>query len=202
MIAFLRGEVAGRTATDALVDVGGVGYCVHMGARQLAQLPEVGQPVKVLTYMQVSDAGMALYGFLEDSERQLFLQLLQVSGVGPKVACAVLGHYAAEELAHAIATEDVNMVAKVPGVGKKTAQRIILELKGSLESFDAVGMAPLFGGRGVTAAPKKVSAAEAVTAALLSMGFTGREAELALQGAPEDGSESALLKYALKKLGS
>lgn len=207
MIAFLRGELAGKTDSAALIDVNGVGYLVNMGALTLAQLPEVGEQVLVLTHFQVSDAGAALYGFLTREEQTLFEELLGVSGVGPKVALAAVGFYTSAELARAIAAEDVTKVSRIPGVGKKTAQRIILELKGSLDSLGAGdGSAGMFADAGegtaaVAVVPAKESPAEVAFAALLSMGFTSREAELALQGAPAEASESVLLQYALKNLG-
>ncbi len=197
MIAFLRGKLAARTATAALVDVNGVGYAVNMSTMSLARLPEAGSPVEVLTYLQVSDAGVALYGFLSEEERALFEQLIGVSGIGPKVAMAALGYFSPEDLVRAIATEDVKLVSQIPGVGKKTAQRMILELKGSLENFGSGGASAvqqdMFGGS---------SAADGVVDALLGMGFTTKEIELALKGAPEGASEGSLLQYALKKLGS
>ena len=204
MIAFLKGKLAGRTANQALIDVGGVGYAVFMSGTALSRLPETGAAVYVLTYLQVSEAGVALYGFLTERERALFEELIGVSGIGPKVALAALGFFEPDDLVRAIAAEDVKAVSRIPGVGKKTAQRMILELKGSLADFGATGAAAGVGEKatGVAAAAAPQTAREVVTDALLSMGFTAKEAELALKGAPDDGSESVLLQYALKKLGS
>lgn len=199
MIAFLRGKLAGRTPTQAFIDVNGVGYAVSMSGTALSRLPETGAAVTVLTYLQVSEQGVALYGFLTEGERDLFLQLIGVSGIGPKVALAALGFFAPDDLIRAIAAEDVKAVSRIPGVGKKTAQRMILELKGSLADFGAA-VAAASSGEG--SAPAAQTARDGVYEALLSMGFTSKEAELALKGAPEDGSEGVLLQYALKKLGS
>ena len=198
MIAFLHGKLAGRTPTQAFIDVNGVGYAVNMSGTALSRLPETGSTVLVLTYLQVSESGVALYGFLTEEERELFGQLIGVSGIGPKVALAALGFFEPQDLIRAVATEDVKAVSRIPGVGKKTAQRMILELKGSLATFGSVSASP---GEGA-AAPAAASARDGVYEALLSMGFTSKEAELALKGATEDGSESVLLQYALKKLGS
>ena len=204
MIAFLKGRLASRTSTMAIIDVGGVGYAVQMSGTDLSRLPETGSAVEVLTYLQVSDAGVALYGFQTEGERALFEELIGVSGIGPKVALATLGFFSPEELVAAIAAEDVKAVSRIPGVGKKTAQRMILELKGSLADFGGAqgalpGLADAGAAGGRTAAQ---SARDGVWDALLSMGFTAKEAELALKGAPEDGGEGVLLQYALKKLGS
>lgn len=200
MIAFLRGEYVGSSATTAYIDVNGVGYAVLMAQRSLAMLPAVGELVAVFTHLQVSDAGVALYGFVSEEERTLFNQLITVNGVGPKMALAALSTYAPQELVRAIATENVTAVSKIPGVGKKTAQRIVLELKGS----QTLAQSGLFDGEGEAAAAPAVSGAavQGAKEALLSMGFTENEADLALKDAPEDATEAKLLQYALKRLGT
>ena len=195
MIAFLDGQVAGKSFSQVYIDVAGVGYGVTMAASALAQLPPTGERVRVLTYLQVSENGIALYGFLKEEEKTLFEKLIGVSGVGPKVALAALSTYSPAQLANAVASQDIALVQKSPGVGKKTASRSVLELKGSLENaaglFDEEGAAPV-----VDAA--LIGAQEA----LLSMGFTQAEADLALKGAPAGAKEAALIQYALKRLGS
>lgn len=199
MIAFLSGTLAGKTPSAALIDVCGVGFEVGMSASSLSKLPESGAPVTVHTHLQVRDDGMALFGFLSLEEKALFEQLIGVGGVGPKIALAALSTFSPAQLAEAVADQDAARIAKVPGIGKKMAQRIILELKGTLEN----GAASLFGGENDGAAGREgdPEGAAAVRDALLSMGFTSAEAELALKGAPEGAGESALLQYALKKLG-
>ena len=119
-----------------------------------------------------------------------------MSGVGPKVALAALSSFSPRTLADAIAAQDVALVSRIPGVGKKTASRIILELKGSLDQ----GIEGLFGE--TAAAPPTDEGLKGATEALLSMGFTSAEADIALRGAPEGAGEGALLQYALKRLGS
>ena len=201
MIAFLKGQLAGKTADCAFVDVSGVGYAVGMSQGALAKLPEVGQPVQVHAYLQVSDNGIALYGFLSLEEKALFERLITVSGVGPKVALAALSAFSPEALVAAVQAQDVAAVQKIPGVGKKTASRIILELKGSFDQ----GLASLFDASGQPAGAVGGAASAAALAgardALLSLGFASAEAEVALKGAPEGADENALIKYALKRLG-
>ncbi|MBO7701418.1 MAG: Holliday junction branch migration protein RuvA [Eggerthellaceae bacterium] len=194
MIAFLDGTLAGKTLASAFVNVGGVGFEVGMSQAGLAKLPATGEHVTVHTYLQVRDDGMSLFGFLSLEEKALFEKLITVSGVGPKVALAALSSYAPSQLADLIAAQDVAAVQRIPGVGKKTASRIILELKWSLDQ----GIGGLFG------QDERVvnQAFEGAKEALLSMGFTTGEIDLALKGAPEDGTESSLLQYALKKLGA
>ena len=194
MIAFLEGTIAGKTPTSAYINVGGVGFDVGMSQSSLSKLPANGERVLVHTYLQVRDDGMSLYGFTSLEEKALFEKLITVSGIGPKVALAALSSYAPDQLANLIAAQDVAAVQRIPGVGKKTASRIILELKGSLDQ----GIGGLFAEDERTVNKAMEGAAEA----LLSMGFTTAEIDLALKGAPEDGSESTLLQYALKKLGS
>lgn len=198
MIAFLKGRLAGKTPTTAFIDVNGVGFAVGMAASSLAKLPEAGSPVEVHTYLQARDDGMALFGFLTLEEKTLFERLIGVSSVGPKIALAALSLYSPAQLADAIAAQDAARIAKIPGIGKKTAQRIILELKGTLEVEGG-----LFAADGSTAAPAATGGPrDGAYEALLSMGFTSAEADLALKGAPEGGTEGALLQYALKRLGS
>ena len=195
MIAFLEGELAFKSTTSAYVNVGGVGYEVAMSLSDLSKIGDAGSFVRILTYMQVREDAVSLYGFLSAEEKETFMKLLNVSGVGPKVALGVLSVYSPQQLAHVVQAQDVTLMSKVPGIGKKTASRIILELKGSFDdmpvSADAVSS-------GISREPsEKGDAIEA----LLSMGFTSTEVELALKGSSDDASVSELLQYALKKLG-
>ena len=198
MIAFLKGMLAGRSLTEAFIDVNGVGYAVSMSQASLSKLPPQGETVQVLTHLQVREDGIALFGFLGSAEKELFEKLIGVSGVGPKVALAALSSFSPQALADAVAAQDVALVSKIPGVGKKTASRIILELKGSL---DHVGET-LFSKGEDSGADANDTAAAAAREALLAMGFTSAEADLALKDAPEGASEKGLLQFALKKLGS
>lgn len=193
MIAFLNGTVAAVSEDMAFVEVNGVGFAVGMSAQALSRLPEKGSSVLVHTYLQVREDGMSLYGFLSQQEKAFFERLISVSGVGPKVALAALSVFSPSELANAIAAQDVAQVSRIPGVGKKTAQRIILELKGSLDDV-MPGQASVF-------APQASQDLAGAREALLSMGFTSAEAELALKDAPDDGGEAGMLQYALKRLG-
>lgn len=197
MIAFLKGTLAGKTTSSAVVEVAGVGYAVGMSQAALSKLPEMGGAVEVHTYLQVSDSGIALYGFLTLEEKALFERLIGVGGVGPKMALAALSAFSPAALVAAVQAQDVAAVQRIPGVGKKTASRIILELKGSFDQ----GIAGLFEDEAPIAAVMAERLAGA-REALLSMGFTSAEAEVALKGAPEDGDESVLVQYALKRLGS
>lgn len=194
MIAFLTGRVVGKSVGHCLIDVGGVGFRLAMSTSSLAALPAEGDTVTVHTYLHVREDELALFGFESPEEGALFEHLLTVSGVGPKVALAALSAFPPPTLTEAIAREDVALISSVPGIGKKTAQRIILDLK------DRLGLPDLVGATIAGAASADV-AAEA-TQALLGMGFSSAEVATALKGyggAPDD--EQALLKHALRRLG-
>lgn len=193
MISYLKGTLAFTLFDSAIVDVGGVGYQVYMSAKDLSRLPETGQTVHVLTRMQMRDDAPLLYGFISQEEKHLFERLISVSGVGPKVALAVLSTYEPGEVVAAISSQDIAAIQHVPGIGKKMASRIILELKESLEG----DMTALLSSKTVRAVDTK----KGVVEALLSMGFTSTETEVALKGAPDEASETVLLQYALKRLG-
>ncbi len=196
MIAFLKGKMAGRNAEAAFLDVNGVGFAVCMPSSDLAKLPEAGAEVALFTHLAVREDAMTLYGFLSQEEHALFLRLIGVSGIGPKAALAALSTFEPAELISAIQAEDVKAVSSIPGVGKKTAQRMILELKGNLAQAAEQN---LFSAATAAATERLQGAREG----LLAMGFTLAEADLALKGAPDElDSEGALLQYALKRLGS
>ena len=195
MIAFLTGRVAGKATGYALLEVGGVGYKLAMTTGSLSALPAVGDEVRVWTYLYVREDELSLFGFESEAEEESFEQLITVSGVGPKVALATLSALSPAALATAVATEDVAMISTVPGIGKKTAQRIILDLA------DKLGVPDLGSGAGRGGAGSGAAIAEA-TDALLSMGFSSAEVSSALKGydGPAGDAESAL-KHALRRLG-
>lgn len=193
MIAFLKGRLAAKTESSVVIDVGGVGYAVGMSAHSLSSMPAVGEPVQVYTYLLVREDALTLYGFANMAEKALFERLISVSGVGPKVALAALSSYTTEALSNAIIASDTTAVSRIPGIGKKTAQRIILELQGTLESASQQ-QDDLF-------AAGNAQAVKAATEDLLAMGFSSAEAEVALKGVAAGADEAALLQYALKRLG-
>ena len=191
MIAFLKGSLAARLQDAAILEVGGVGMLVGMSSHSLSRLPDVGESVQIHTYLPVREDALTLFGFATQEEKALFERLLGVSGVGPKVALSALSAYTPEDLAQAIMAGDVTAVSRIPGIGKKTAQRIILELQGILTKEESLA---------ATTAPQESTAAKQALEDLLAMGFTQTEGELALKGAPADATEQALLHYALKRL--
>ncbi|MDR2721889.1 MAG: Holliday junction branch migration protein RuvA [Coriobacteriaceae bacterium] len=194
MIAFIKGTLAHKSFDTVYVETGGIGYALGMATSDLAKLPDLGAEVTLYTYLYVREDALSLYGFLSLEEKNLFLRLTSVSGVGPKVALAALSVFEPADLVAAVTAQDITAISRIPGIGKKTASRIVLELKGSLEkdllsaSDDKPASAP--------------AAFQAAREALLSMGFTSEETELALKDASDETSEAALLQYALKRLGA
>lgn len=193
MISFLRGMLAVRSSSSCELDVSGVGYTILMTQDALSALPTVGQEALVTCRMIVSDSGVCLYGFSSSAERSLFDALITVSGIGPKTALAALSCMAASDMIAAISAQDVKTLSKIPGVGKKSASRIALELK---DKFKADGVSnPLDSGN----APISGSFS-GVIEALSSMGFTSDEIDSALEDACADDPESITLQKALKKM--
>lgn len=198
MIAYLSGRVAAKGAAHCVLEVGGVGFRLAMSTGSLAALPAEGDDALVHTYLYVRDDELSLFGFENDAEKDAFEKLITVSGVGPKVALATLSALSADTLAQAVATEDVALISSVPGIGKKTAQRIILELADKLGAPDLAGGGAGAGSRGAAGG---AAIAEA-TDALLAMGFSATEASAAVKGFEGDsGDAQGLLKHALKRLG-
>ena len=182
MIASLRGRVVARRLDGVVLDVNGVGYLVQTTMRALGKA-QGGEEVSLDTYLHVREDALQLYGFAEPAERELFELLLSVSGVGPKVALAILSNSTPSDLRRAIALEDTTRFVAIPGIGKKTAQRVVLELKERLGPPDGIGEAP---GRELVARD-----------ALVELGYTVAEAERALAGtdpelAPEERVRQAL----------
>lgn len=137
MIGRLRGTVEETADERVLLDVGGVGYEVVMSPKGVAALPGPGEPVTVHTHLHVRDDAMVVYGFPSPAERDLFRVLLGASGVGPKVAMAILGVFSVDALTKAVTTEDVAALTQVPGVGTRGAQKIILDLKPKIAALEA-----------------------------------------------------------------
>ncbi len=192
MIAYISGTLVATSENAAIVEAGGIGYEIIMSNRALSRLPQRGSQARILTWLQVRDDGFSLFGFLTQEEKELFLRLVGVSGIGPKVALAALTTFEPDELTRLIVEEDVKGVSRIPGVGKKSASRIVLELKGSLE----------VGGASQGGAQTPNGAVALASETLMAMGFSPTEAEVALRDAPADADETTLIKYALKRIGA
>lgn len=190
MIGFVRGKVAGRTTEGCFVDVAGVGYRLACSATTLAALPPDGGEVRLWTHLHVREDVLALFGFATESEQRIFEALLGVNGVGPKVALQVCSAFTPEALRKSIVTDDVAAISSVPGIGKKTAQRMILDLKEklALPDLEVVGARP--------------DALSKARSALENLGYSAGEVRVALGEAapPDEASVEDIVKSALKVL--
>ena len=209
MIVQLTGTLAESTPSRIVLDVSGVGFELGVSSTTAAALPHVGEAgVTVLVRMVVREDAMELYGFATRDERALFDQLRAIAGVGPKLALSVLSTFSPAQLAQVVSAQDAARMAQVPGVGRKKASRLLVELSDvfskNAELRGLVGLTEpaggtLSGAQGATSGGVESEATEA----LLSMGFTSQEAELALDGHAEAGAATIeqVLAYALRRLG-
>ena len=188
MIGRLVGTLAEKAPPRLLIDVNGVGYEVDVPMSSFYNLPAIGERVTLLTHFVVREDAQVLFGFLTHAERATFRLLVKISGVGPRTALAILSGLSVNELAQAVTTQESGRLIKVPGIGKKTAERLLLELKGKLG--DAL------------AAPSGVAAgAQAdILQALLALGYNDREAAAALKALPTEVGVSEGIKQALRAL--
>lgn len=185
MIGMLTGRVDAIDAGTATLDVAGIGYEVRMPAADIAAL-HAGQETRLYTSLSVSQDSLALYGFLSPASKHMFLQLQKVSGIGPRVALSLLSTLNPTRLARAVADGDATALAKAPGLGKKGAQKIILELKGTIDLNDVED-----GGRG-SSTPVDTGTSQVVEG-LMSLGWNAQNAEQAVQSACEDNGISTPL---------
>ena len=194
MIGRISGILAEKNPPQILVDVGGIGYEVGVPMSSFYNLPNIGDKVTLLTEFIVREDAQLLFGFLTQDERITFRQLLKISGVGARTALAVLSGMSVADLAHAVAIQEVGRLTKVPGIGKKTAERLLLELKGKLPTAPGVAA----GGGALMSVPDVSSD---ILNALIALGYNEREALSAMKGLPEDVTVSDGIRQALKLLG-
>jgi Holliday junction DNA helicase RuvA len=187
MIALLEGTVAVRRADHVVVSCGGVGYRLSVSAETLRHVPRVGQPATLFTHLIVRDDALLLYGFATEEERDLFLLLIGVQSVGPKMALAVLSGGPPRELLGAVAAGDTARLQAAPGIGKRTAERIVVELR---EKVGVTADDPIVITRGDD--PRALA-----REGLVGLGFSPQEADKLLDGAPGDSAED-LIAHALK----
>jgi Holliday junction DNA helicase RuvA len=195
MIARLSGILAETTADSAVIDVGGVGYLVHLSGKTLSAIGPIGGEVLILTELQVREDAWTLFGFVSGAERDAFRALTSVQGVGGRLALAILSALSSDELARAVSQDDKAMIGRANGVGPKLAARIANELQGKLGVVGMAGAAP---------APRAGAAADALSA-LANLGFKPSEASAAVNAAQDelgaDATLDALVRLALRKAG-
>ncbi|WP_296272439.1 Holliday junction branch migration protein RuvA [Pseudomonas sp. UBA6323] len=198
MIGRLRGTLAEKQPPHLLLDVNGIGYELEVPMTTLYRLPAVGEPVTLHTHQVVREDAHLLYGFFEKRERELFRELIRLNGVGPKLALALMSGLEVDELVRCVQAQDTAALVKVPGVGKKTAERLLVELKDRFKAWESIpAIAPLVVEPQLAQA---VSSAENdAVSALISLGYKPQEASRAVAAVKEDGMSSEdLIRRALR----
>jgi holliday junction DNA helicase RuvA len=189
MIGKLTGTLAAKNPPEVLIDCGGVGYEVLVPMSTFYNLPALGEKTALLTHLIVREDAHLLYGFATQDERAGFKQLVKISGVGPRTALSILSGMSVADIAQAVTKQDAGRLTKIPGIGKKTAERLLLELKGKLgDALDAGG---------VSVANDSQSD---ILQALVALGYSDRDAGLALKALPQDVGVSEGIKLALRAL--
>lgn len=200
MIGFIKGVVDSVSESRALIDVNGVGFECNIGSGTAAGMPPVGDEVKLYTYMAVREDDMSLFGFLHKDELELFKLLIKVSGIGPKGAQAILSVMSVSDLRFAILTGDSKAISRAPGIGGKTAQKLILELKDKIgdAAYEAESPGNAAAGSAALIQDERTEAAEA----LIALGYSQTEAYKAVKSVdlPEGADANMILKAALKFL--
>lgn len=202
MIAFVRGIIEEITEDTVILDTGGIGYNISISGQTAASLPGIGREVKLYTYTCVREDAFLLYGFLRRDELQIFKKLITVNGIGPKGGLAILSVMSADDLRFAIISGDAKAIAKAPGIGAKTAGRVILDLK------DKVSMADTLIGKEISEYADNVSgmsdnrAANDAVEALIALGYSPSDALKAVKksSVPENADTETILKLALKNM--
>jgi holliday junction DNA helicase RuvA len=189
MIGKLTGTLLEKNPPQLLIDCNGVGYEVDVPMSTFYNLPATGEKVGLLTHFVVREDAQILYGFGSATEREAFRQLIKISGVGPRTALGILSGMSVADLAQAVTAQEAGRLTKVPGIGKKTAERLLLELKGKL----GADLGPLAG-------PPRTDAHNDIQQALLALGYNDKEAAAALKALPGDVGVSDGIKLALKAL--
>lgn len=195
MIAFLNGIVHSRSEGELIIDVGGVGYSVEVSSQTLETLPEPGKELRILIYHHFTDSDQRLFGFATAKEKNLFEKLITVKGIGPKLGLTILSGMPAPELMEAMVTQDTAALSRISGIGKKTAERMVLELKDKL--FDESGPSVITGSK------ESRSRREEAISALEALGFRKKDAEQSVKqimSASEDLTVSDVVKQALGQM--
>jgi len=196
MIARLAGTLIHKQPPLLVIDVNGIGYEVEAPLSVFYELPEIGQPVVILTHLSVKEDSHTLYGFTGESERTLFRQLLKISGIGAKLALTILSGASGDELARYVAERDSAALTRLPGIGKKTAERIIIELRDKLDDLSSGGVRPLTG-----RAPPPGDALSEAASALQALGYKPQEANRMVRSVGDpDLSVEEIIRLALQAM--
>ena len=189
MIAYLKGRVLAITAETVILEVNGVGYEIYCSGGAFRKITQ-GETAELHTYLQIKEDGVTLFGFASPKEKELFLKIISVSGVGPKLGISVLTGLSADELTQAIATADVKRLSAVKGLGKKTAEKIVLELHGKISAAEVLDASGETVGAETVPAAKATPQEEEAISALMGLGFTRSESAQAVKKATDLGAKT------------
>lgn len=197
MYAFVSGIIDDKTENSVIIESNGIGYEIFVSTNTLSNLPAVGEYSKIYTYLQVREDAYLLYGFLSKEEKNLFLELITVSGVGPKMALVILSSLSTQNLITCIISGDVKTLSQAKGVGKKTAERIVLELKGKMGDLNTSVMSDFTALTGITS-----TSCDEATELLVNMGLSKFDAlKLVKKVAVENDTTETIIQKALKNMG-
>lgn len=192
MISRLTGKLVEKNPPQIVIDVNGVGYEADVSMQTFYNLPPMGESVQLFTQLIIREDAHLLFGFATAEERKTFRQLIKVGGIGAKTALGILSAMTADELARAVAEEDVKRLSSAPGIGKKTAERMVLELRGKLVAYTVTD--------GLFAAAPAADETEDIVSTLLALGYSEREAKAAVKGVPKGTDVGEGVRLALKNL--
>lgn len=192
MISRLTGKLVEKNPPQIVIDVNGVGYEADVSMQTFCNLPPVGESVQLFTQLIIREDAHLLFGFATAEERKTFRQLIKVGGIGAKTALGILSAMTADELARAVAEENVKRLSSAPGIGKKTAERMVLELRGKLVAHTVTD--------GLFAAAPAADETEDIVGTLLALGYSEREAKAAVKGIPKGTDVGEGVRLALKNL--
>lgn len=198
MIGFLRGILANKKAPDLILDVQGVGYELQASMMTFAQLPELNQEVTLYTHLSIREDAHVLFGFAKTDERDLFRVLLKVNGVGPKMALAILSTLTVDAFSRYVHDDDITALTKIPGVGKKTAERLIIDMRDRLPAPTGESLDPQQASL-ITSSDSKSQREQAAIDALIALGYKQNQADKMIKGLDtETLSTEELIRHALK----
>lgn len=202
MISFIKGELSEILGSSIIVDTGGVGYEINVPLTVLAELPRIGEEVKIYTYFKVSEDAMSLYGFSSQKDKEMFEQLIGVSGIGPKGALAILSTLSPDDLRMAIMAGDDKAIAKAPGIGAKTAQRVIIDLKDKIGIEDIMGVGKTSKANAAGASAVMTGVIADAVSALAVLGYSQTEAMKAVRSIEinDDTTVEEVIKIALQRM--
>lgn len=205
MIGTIRGVIQDKQANEILVETGGVGYEVHVPMTTLFRLPDVGREIRLFTHFVVRDDAQLLYGFADTKERSLFRTLIRVNGIGPRMALTIMSGMDSDEFVRCIQDEDINALIKLPGIGRKTAQRLVIEVRDRLSEWDMLAEA----GKGAAGVADSASlSSREAEGALVALGYKAVDAAKAIKSAQKQleaeglvPSSELLIRSALRNKG-